>query len=84
LGGDMFIYGEDFKTNQPLSAFPCFICKKMIINAGLRRVVCSGPENKIMIFQVEDWVKDWQDPEKDIIDDKEQYGVPITKEQFKK
>ncbi len=84
FGGDMFIYGKDFETNQPLNAFPCFICKKMIINAGLRRVVCSGADNKTMIFQVKDWVEEWRQEDRDIIDDKEQYGVPITKEQFKK
>lgn len=77
LNGDMFIYGEEFETNQPLDAFPCFICKKMIINAGLIRVVCSTKNGEMIIFQVEDWAKDWQDPEKDIIDDKHQYGEPI-------
>ncbi len=71
LGGDIFIYAENAK-GEMIDAFPCFICKKMIINAGLSRVVCSTKEAGIKIFQVSDWVKEWQ--EKDILDDKEQYG----------
>ncbi len=74
LGGDMFIYGEKRETGAVINAFPCFICKKMIINAGIRRVVTSvaEPEKKYRIFYVEDWVKEWQ--EHDIIEDKYRYG----------
>jgi dCMP deaminase len=74
LGGDIFIYGESRETNQPINAFPCFICKKMIINCGLKRVICSiiEKEKNYIIFFVEDWIKEWQ--EKDIIEDKYQYG----------
>ncbi|UCH95128.1 MAG: dCMP deaminase family protein [Candidatus Aminicenantes bacterium] len=74
LGGDIFIHGESRETNQPINAFPCFICKKMIINCGLKRVVCSVKDKEQMyqVFQVEDWIKQWQD--NDIIDDKHKYG----------
>lgn len=75
LGGDMFIYGSDPKSGQPVDAFPCFICKKMIINAGLRRVICSTQDGGIQIFLVESWIKDWQ--ENDILDDTHKYGSPI-------
>jgi predicted transcriptional regulator with HTH domain len=44
----------------------------MIINAGLNRVVCSLKDGGFKIFNVSDWVKDWQ--EKDILNDKHQYG----------
>lgn len=74
LGGDMFIYGQDPGTGQEIDAFPCFICKKMIINAGLSRVVCSTSSGGLHVFLVEDWVRDWQ--KNDIIDDTHQYGKP--------
>jgi|YNPBryunderm2012_1023409.scaffolds.fasta_scaffold00022_19 dCMP deaminase len=74
LGGDMFIFGSDPKNSQPIDAFPCFICKKMIINSGLRRVVCSTSDGSFKVFQVEDWIKDWQ--KNDILDDTHQYGKP--------
>ena len=72
LGGDMYIYGSQAGKSQPIDAFPCFICKKMIINAGLNRVICSTADGKMKSFRVSDWVKDWQ--EGDIIDDSHQYG----------
>jgi dCMP deaminase len=72
LGGDMYIFGSDPASAKPIDAFPCFICKKMIINAGLRRIVCSTEAGTAKIFTIEGWIKDWQ--ESDIIDDTHQYG----------
>lgn len=72
LGGDIYIYGSIYKEEAPINAFPCFICKKMIINAGLKRAICSSSEDKFSIFRVSEWIKDWQ--KSDIIDDKKQYG----------
>ncbi len=72
LGGDMYIYGSAFGKNETIDAFPCFICKKMIINAGLNRIICSTADGKMKIFRLSDWTKDWQ--ENDILDDSHQYG----------
>ena len=75
LGGDIYIFGENRETGEILNAFPCFICKKMIINAGLNRIVTSvrGRES-LKIFNAADWVTEWR--EQDIIEDKYQYGKP--------
>ena len=75
LGGDMYIYLRD-RDGKDIDSIPCFICKKMIINCGLNRVICSTKDKGIKIFKVEDWVKDWQ--EKDIVDDKHQYGADLN------
>ena len=72
LGGDIYIYGKTVKEDRAIDAIPCFICKKMIINAGLKRVISSGKDGKTLAFNTEDWIKDWK--ENDIIDDKHQYG----------
>ncbi len=72
LGGDMYIYGSVYQTGEPINAFPCFICKKMIINAGLSRVICSTADGKKKIFSVKRWVEDWR--KNDILDDRHQYG----------
>ena len=72
LGGDMYIYGSEPKKAKPIDAFPCFICKKMIINCGLGRVVCSTRDGRTRVFRIEDWIRDWQ--EHDILDDEHQYG----------
>ncbi len=76
LGGDIYIYGTNPKDNTKRDSFPCFICKKIIINAGLNRVICSTKEGETKIFQVADWVKEWQ--ENDILDDKYQFGTDLN------
>jgi dCMP deaminase len=72
LGGDMYIYGSAPSSAAPISAIPCYICKKMIVNCGLDRIVCSTADGGAMVFRVEDWIRDWQ--ERDILDDEHQYG----------
>lgn len=76
LGGDIYIYGKIQGIGDkslPIDAFPCFICKKMLINCGLKRVICSLKDGKYKAFKVSDWVGDWR--KGDIIDDKFQYGM---------
>ncbi len=76
LGGDMYLYGENTE-GEKFDSIPCFICKKMIINAGITRFIGSMKDGSYKIFRVEDWISDWQ--EKDIIDDKQQYGADQNK-----
>ncbi len=72
LGGNMYIYGELMPKGRIMDATPCFICKKMIINAGLNQVIVSTAKGKTKRHKVSDWIKDWR--KKDILDDKHQYG----------
>jgi dCMP deaminase len=72
LGGNMYIYGTVYSEDKPINAFPCFICKKMIINAGLDRIVCSTAGGGKKAFRVSRWAQDWT--KADILDDKHQYG----------
>jgi dCMP deaminase len=73
LGGDMYIFGENRESGKTIFAFPCFICKKMIVNAGLNRVLVSQTAgNRHEIFKVDDWVREWQ--EQDILEDSVRYG----------
>lgn len=74
LGGDMYIYGQ-MHNGDAIDAFPCFICKKMLLNCGLNRVICSLADGGFKVFKVEDWAKEWK--ESDIIDDKFQYGKSL-------
>ncbi len=72
LGGDIYIYGERPDDGSIINAFPCFICKKMLMNCGLKRVICSLDDGKIKTFEMADWIEEWR--KNDIIDDKFQYG----------
>jgi len=73
LGGDMYIFGSAPETGAVINAFPCFICKKMIINAGLVRVICSAAAGPHAEFLIDDWTRAWR--EGDILDDTHQYGT---------
>ena len=63
VGGTMYLYSEKSYHGiiEPIDAFPCFICKKMLVNAGLEKVICSTKEGSYKAYKIEDWVKEWQD-----------------------
>jgi dCMP deaminase len=73
MGGDMYMHSINPKTGLKNDALPCFFCKRMIINAGIKRVISAAKEGGVKIFLVEEWAKDWK--ENDIVDDKQQYGA---------
>jgi len=72
LGGNMYIHGTVYSEDKAINAFPCFICKKMLINAGLDRVVCSTASGGKKAFRVSRWAQEWT--KADILDDTHQYG----------
>lgn len=77
LGGDMFLFTAKRVANDKVmsvKAYPCLLCKKMIINAGIRRFIGNNENGSLSIYFIEDWVKDWQKIE-DISQDKEQYQI---------
>ena len=73
LGGDMYMYSINTKTGLKNDALPCFFCKRMIINAGLKRVVTMTKEGEVKVFLVDEWAQEWRYT--DIVDDKQQYGA---------
>lgn len=75
IGSTMYIYSVKLNGDKELAmnALPCFICKKMILNAGIDEVVCIQIDGTLKHYDVKEWVHDWQ--EQDIINDNEQYGV---------
>lgn len=79
LNGRMYIYSVklDGGKEVPIDAYPCFICKKMIVNAGLSEVITHQKNGKMRKHKISNWVKEWQ--KKDLIDDMEQYGVKTVK-----
>jgi dCMP deaminase len=72
-GADMYLFGKRIWNgdNSLIDISPCFICKKIIINAGIDRVICSTKEGKIKVFPVADWAEEWKN--KDLIDDMDIY-----------
>ena len=44
-GATLYLYGQDAKTKEKISAEPCMMCQRLIKNAGIASVVCSLAEN---------------------------------------
>lgn len=81
LGARLFLYSvklDDEGRETIIDALPCFICKKMVINSGIKDVVSMRADGSMKTYEVEDWVTDWQ--KNDLIDDMEQYGLKTVKE----
>ena len=57
IGGDIYLVGHDAKTGAILSdATSCSMCRRMIINAGLRRVVIRNTKTEFTVVPVQDWI----------------------------
>lgn len=51
LGATLYLAGYDVKTDELLDAEPCFLCKRIILNAGIYKVVCrTGDGNSQSII----------------------------------
>lgn len=70
LGGDIYLYGQ-LLDGSLVTAFPCFICKKMIINAGLENLIVLNSKNEIIKYKIADWVSEWK--KVDILDSSVKY-----------
>lgn len=58
LGATMYLVGMDSRTETiERNAQPCRMCKRMIINAGISRVVIQAGEGRIRTVAVSTWVK---------------------------
>jgi len=57
LGGILYLAGIDYKTKELVDGGePCAMCKRMIINAGIYRVIVRDTCDKFRIIDVETWV----------------------------
>ena len=57
LGGTLYLVGRDAKTQELLAdTMPCSMCKRLIINAGLEKVVIRTSPTDYTVVQVRDWV----------------------------
>ena len=59
LGATMYLAGRDSATGQLLEhATSCTMCRRMIINAGIERVVIRNTPRDYSVVHVEDWIRE--------------------------
>ena len=57
IGGTLFLAGRNAKTGEYLeSVEPCSMCRRVIINAGIKRVVMRSSRDTYEAVNVQEWV----------------------------
>ena len=58
IGGTLYLAGEDAKSGAILGdATSCSMCRRMIINAGLARVVIRNTPAEFTVVPVSEWIE---------------------------
>ena len=59
IDADLYMVGINAKTGEiePKST-SCMMCKRVVINSGIKRVIVREPDNKYTIYNDEDWISD--------------------------
>ena len=59
VGGTLYLAGKDAATGEILSdATSCAMCRRMIINAGLERVIIRTSPTEYVVVKVQDWIQE--------------------------
>ena len=59
LGGTLYLVGEDAETGElHPHAECCSMCKRLVINAGIKRVVARVSPEEYVVTDVEQWVRE--------------------------
>ncbi len=57
VGGTLYLVGRDARTGDLLhDATSCLMCRRMVINAGLEKVVIRRTETEFEVVPVSDWI----------------------------
>ena len=58
IGGTIYLAGRDANTGELLdTTTPCSMCRRMIINAGIEKVVCKTGEDTYTVTPVSEWIE---------------------------
>ena len=59
VGGTIYLVGRNAQTGELLSdATSCMMCRRMVINAGLEKVVIRRTESEFAVVDVQEWVNE--------------------------
>ena len=62
LDSTLYLVGKEFGTGEyVLNTAPCAMCKRLIINAGIRYVISRSSINEYNVINVNSWVDDFFD-----------------------
>lgn len=57
LGGTLYLVGLDMDTNEyVMNSSSCSMCKRLVINAGIKNVVIRDDKTNYRIIEVQEWI----------------------------
>lgn len=57
IGATLYLVGRDVKTNELVpDANACAMCKRLIINAGIDRLVVRNTKDQYTVLRIQDWI----------------------------
>ena len=57
IGSTLYLVGKDAKTGEYVeNACACSMCKRMIINAGIKKVIIRNNKEKFTAIYVDEWI----------------------------
>ena len=59
IGSTIYLSGREVETGEYIKkSNSCSMCKRMIINAGIEKVIVRDTENEYRVINVQDWIED--------------------------
>ena len=59
VGGTLYLVGKDARTGELLSdATSCSMCRRLVINSGLEKVIIRRTATEFDVVPVSDWVQE--------------------------
>ena len=56
IGGILYLSGRNVADGSLVTATPCSMCRRLIINMGIRQVVARTEDGGFTVTEVRDWV----------------------------
>lgn len=58
IGATMYLVGKEVSTGEIVkNASPCSLCKRLIINSGVSKIVIRDTKNEFRVINIEEWIK---------------------------
>lgn len=58
IGAILYLVGKETDGNYVKGTEPCLICNRLIINAGIEKVIARTDKEKFNVYEVKEWLND--------------------------
>lgn len=57
IGAVLYLSGRDAGSGEIIEAQPCSMCRRMIMNAGIAKMICRTGENSFVEIDPTEWIE---------------------------